>query len=363
MKTKAAILYELGGPLRIEEVTVPCLGSGQVLVDVAFSGVCHTQLLEVRGKRGADRFLPHTLGHEGSGTVLEVGRGVTKVKPGEHVVISWIKGIGDDVPSTVYKINDTTVNSGAVSTFMDCMVTCENRVTPIIDAMPLREAALLGCAIPTGAGIVLNTAGLRDGSSVAVFGIGGVGLSAVLAASMTNCTTIIAIDVFDNKLEQARRGGATHVINARDRDPVAAIFGITANRGVDCTIESAGKREAMEAAFQVVREGGGVCVLAGNLPHGERISINPFDLIKGKRIVGTTGGESQLDKDVPRYVDLYLQGKLDLDALISHTCGLDQINRMLDDLEQGKVMRALIDMSILPDLPIRKSPTFSQSPP
>jgi S-(hydroxymethyl)glutathione dehydrogenase/alcohol dehydrogenase len=302
--------------------------------------------LEVRGKRGPDRFLPHTLGHEGSGTVLEVSTGVTKIKPGDHVVLSWIKGSGADVPSTVYQSAEGPVNSGAISTFMHHTVTCENRVTPIPDAMPLREAALLGCAIPTGAGIVLNTAGVRPGNSVAVFGVGGIGLSAVLAADLVHATTIIAVDVFDHKLEQAQQVGATHLINAGQQDPLANILEITSGRGVDYAIEAAGQRETMETAFKAVRDDDGLCVLAGNMPHGERISLDPMDLIRGKRIVGTWGGESRPDRDIPLYVDLYLAGKLKLDVLITHEYRLEDINEAFDDLEQGKVGRALIDMAI-----------------
>ena len=156
MKTIAAVLEQLNEPLKIRELTIPDLRPGQVLVEVAYSGVCRSQLLGVRGKRGPDRFLPHTLGHEGSGTVLEVEAGVTKVKPGDRVVLSWIKGNGADVPSTVYQSPEGPVNSGAISTFMHQTVTCENRVTLISDARPLREAALVGCAIPIGAGIIFN---------------------------------------------------------------------------------------------------------------------------------------------------------------------------------------------------------------
>jgi len=346
MKTLAAILEQLNKPLGIRELTIPDLRLGQVLVEVAYSGVCHSQLLEVRGKRGEDKYLPHTLGHEGSGVVLEIADGVKKVKPGDRVVLSWIKGNGADVPSTVYQSTQGPVNSGAISTFMRQTVTCESRVTPIRDAMPLREAALLGCAIPTGAGIILNTARVRPGSSVAVFGVGGIGLSVVLAADLVHATTIIAVDVFDHKLEQARQVGATHLINARQQDPLVTILEITEGHGVDYAIEAAGQRETMETAFQVVRDNGGLCVLAGNLPHGERISLDPFDLIKGKRIVGTWGGESRLDRDISLYVDLYLAGKLMLDALITHEYRLEDINQAFDDLEHGKVGRALIEMDV-----------------
>ncbi len=342
--TEAAVLFELAQPLRLLELSIPNLKAGQVLVDVTFSGVCHSQLLEVRGKRGQDRFLPHTLGHEGSGTVVEVGEGVAKVKPGDRVVLSWIKGKGADVLSTVYMSGEGPINSGAISTFMRRTITCENRVTPIPAAMPLREAALLGCAVPTGAGIVLNTAEVRPGSSVAVFGVGGIGLSAVLAANLMNATVIIAVDVFDHKLEQARRVGATHLINARQQEPLGTLLEITGGRGVDYAIEAAGLRETMETAFQAVRDNGGLCVLAGNLPQGERVSLNPFNLIRGKRIIGTWGGESQPDRDIPMYVDLYLSGKLKLDGLVTHTYSLLDINQALEDLENGKVGRALIDM-------------------
>ena len=204
MKTQGAVLYELQGSLRLEELILPSLKPGQVLVEIAYSGVCHTQLLEARGKRGPDRYLPHTLGHEGTGIVRELGPEVKKVKPGDRVVCSWIKGKGADVPSTQYQGQNQPINSGAISTFLQMAVISENRITPLPEAMPLREAALLGCAIPTGAGIVLNTLGIRPGSSVAIFGVGGIGLSTVLAANIMNATTIIAVDIFDHKLEQAK---------------------------------------------------------------------------------------------------------------------------------------------------------------
>lgn len=343
--TEAAVLHDVAQPLRLITLSMPALEPGQVLIDVAYSGVCHSQLLEVQGKRGPDRFLPHTLGHEGSGTVLEVSPDVSKVKPGDRVVLSWIKGSGADVLSTVYPSVEGSINSGAISTFMCQTITCENRVTPIANTMPLREAALLGCAMPTGAGIVLNTAGVKPGSSVVVFGVGGIGLSAVLVASLMNATIIIAVDVFDHKLEQARQVGATHLINAHHTDPLTTVLEITCGRGADYAIEAAGRRETMEIAFQAVRDEGGLCVLAGNLPHGERIVLNPFDLIRGKHIVGTWGGEAQPDRDIPMYVDLFLSGKLKLDKLITHTYSLNDINKALAALEHGEVGRALIDMS------------------
>jgi S-(hydroxymethyl)glutathione dehydrogenase/alcohol dehydrogenase len=344
-ETEAAVLTELGKPLRILSLAIPELKAGQVLVEVAYSGLCQSQLLEIRGKRGPDRFLPHTLGHEGAGTVREVGPGVSKVKPGDRVILSWIAGGGAQVGSTVYQSAEGPVNSGPISTFLRRTVTCESRLTPIPPDLPLREAALLGCAVLTGAGAVLNTARPRPGESLAVFGVGGIGLSAVLGAVVAQASPIVAVDVADHKLELAGRVGATHLVHAGRTDPLAALSEITGGRGLDFAIESAGRRETMEAAFQSVRAGGGLCILAGNLPEGERITINPFDLIRGKRIAGTWGGESSPERDIPRYLDLWSSGRMPIERLISHQYPLSEINRAFADLEEGRVARALLDLT------------------
>lgn len=343
-EVQAAVLVAPRQPLELRWLRLPPLRDGQVLVRVAYSGVCRSQLLEIRGERGDDPFLPHTLGHEGSGEVLEIGPGVRKVRPGDHVVLSWIKGIGADVPSTVYESAAGRVNSGAISTFMRETITCENRLTVIPASMPPREAALLGCAVPTGAGIVLNTLRLEAGSSIAVFGVGGIGLAAVAAASLMNAATIVAVDVVEAKLEHARALGATHIVHATREDPLAAIRRIT-GAGTDYAVEAAGRPETMEAAFKSVRDGGGLCVLAGNLAHGGRMSIDPFDLIKGKRVIGTWGGETNPDRDILRYVRLYESGRLNLAAFITHEYPLDQINAAFDDLEAGRVGRAIVNMA------------------
>ncbi len=344
MKTKAAVLYEINKTLQIEELTIPDLQSGQVLVKIAYSGICRSQLNEIQGLKGQDNYLPHTLGHEGSGIVEAIGLGVSKVKPGDHVVLTWIKGRGADAPSTLYKnADDSTVNSGAISTFMTKAIISENRLVKIHQEMPLREAALLGCAIPTGAGIILNTLKVQSGNSVAIFGVGGIGLSAVLAAGLVNAVPIIAVDVSDYKLKLARDVGATHLINARQEDPLAAILKITDGRGVNYAIEAAGRRETMESAFRAVRDNGGLCVLAGNLSQGEMISLDPFDLIKGKQIIGTWGGETDPDRDIPHYADLFLSGKLSLAKFSTDQFKIEEINDAFKDLENGKVGRPIIE--------------------
>ena len=345
MKTLAAVLYEINAPLRIEELSIPDLREGQVLVKIAYSGLCHSQLNEIKGLKGEDKFLPHTLGHEGSGVVEAVGTAVKKVKEGDRVVLTWIKGSGADIPATTYKSRDgLLVNSGAISTFMAKAVISENRLVKIPDAMPLREAALLGCAIPTGAGIVLNTACVKPGNSVVIFGVGGIGFSALLATKLRQAAIVIAVDISDDKLDYALNLGATHIINAKKQNVLLEILNITQKQGVDYAIECAGVKESMEIAFKSVRDKGGLCVIAGNLPWGEEISINPFDLIKGKRIAGTWGGESSIDKDILFYIAEYLAGRFKIDLLISHESKLGDINKVIAEMEHGQKGRILINL-------------------
>lgn len=343
--TQAAVLVAQGKPLEIMTLTLPPLKPGQVLVEIAWSGVCHTQLNEVRGKRGPDRFIPHTLGHEAAGKVVAVAPGVAKVKPGDAVVLSWIKGSGAEVPGTVYGGPAGNVNSGAIGTFMTHTVTCENRLTAIPAAMPLREAALLGCAVPTGGGVIRNTARVQRGMSVAVFGAGGIGSSALLVGAMAGANPLIAVDVVPEKLEMARRLGATHAVDSRAEDPVEKILAITGGKGVDVSVEAVGRPEVMEAAYAAVRKGGGLCVLAGNVAAGERIRIDPFDLIQGKQIRGTWGGETNPDVDIPYYADAYVRGLLRLNELSTSDYTLPTINQALDDLESGRIGRALIRLT------------------
>lgn len=343
-KTQAAVLFETGRPLRILELAIPALKPGQVLVDVAYSGVCHSQLNEVRGRKGPDRYLPHTLGHEGSGTVIAIGEGVKKTAPGDKVVLSWLKGRGADIPGLVYESAHGPINSGAISTFMRRTVTCENRVTVISQSMPLKLAALLGCAVPTGAGVVFNTSGLKRSDSIAVFGVGGIGLCAVMAAAWVGAAPIIAVDIIPEKLTKARELGATHAVNVGEEDPVVAIRNLTEGKGVRVGVECAGRVAAMEAAFESVMSAGGLCIIAGNPPHGDTMRINPFSLIGGKRILGTWGGESRPDADLPRYVDMFMNGRLPLQKLATEEYALDEVDQALDALEAGHVVRAMIRM-------------------
>ncbi|MBI2264650.1 MAG: zinc-binding dehydrogenase [Armatimonadetes bacterium] len=343
MKTVAAILVETGKPLVLDEIEIPKLKPGQVLIEVAFTGVCHTQILESRGYRGEDKFLPHCLGHEGSGLVRETGTAVTKVKQGDRVILSWMKGSGADVPGTIYHWNGRQVNAGAITTFSRLAVISENRLTPLPEEIAMGEAALLGCALPTGVGAVVNTARPAPGQSIAIFGTGGVGLFAVSGAFLSGCAPIIAVDINREKLELAHRMGASHCILAQERDPLAEIGRICPG-GLDFAVEATGRPDVMKQALLSVHNQGGAAVLVGNARYGEELQLDPRQFNLGKRLLGTWGGDNAPDRDFPRYCKLVVSGRLPLKPLISKTYSLNEINQAMDDLEKGKVARPVVEM-------------------
>jgi len=342
MRTQAAILVEID-KIVIDDIELPPLKPGQVLVEIKYSGVCHTQLLEVRGHRGNDPYLPHCLGHEGSGIVVEVGERVEKVKPGDAVILSWIKGSGANIPGSIFTWNGKKVNAGAITTFSRYSIISENRLTPIAKEFPLKEASFLGCAIPTGLGVVFNTARPRSGESLAVFGCGGVGLCAIKGASIAGCVPIIAIDINPSKLEAAKMMGATHTIDASKQDPIEVIQKIGP---LDFAIEASGSPIAMNQALKAVRPQGGAAVIIGNAKQGQHLTFDPKEFNQGKRILGTWGGDNDPDVHYPRYCNLIRYGQLNLAPLIGKTYSLSEIDKALADLEQGQVLRPIIDMAL-----------------
>ena len=342
---KAAVLRTLGEPLEVVDgLKWGPLKRGQVLVKLAYSGVCHSQLMEAKGHRGPDRYLPHLLGHEGSGKVIDVGPEVSKVVPGNFVVLGWIRGAGIEAGGTQYRRGDEEFNAGAVTTFNEYAVVSENRLVLMPPGVPLDVATLFGCAVPTGAGIVLNELNPQAGSTVAVFGLGGIGLSALMATKLFDMDDVIAIDVAESKLAMAREFGATFTVNAAESDPHESIMARTNGRGVDYSIDASGVTAVIETAFRSVRKSGGLCVFASHPPAGEMISLDPHDLISGKQIKGTWGGACDPDRDVPRLMQLYLDGKLPLERLITHRYPLERITDALLDLEAGRLGRPLIEL-------------------
>lgn len=344
MITEAAVLVNPTQPLELMELDVPATAPGQVLVEILYAGICGSQNLEISGKRGPDAYLPHCLGHEGSGRVLEVGEGVTKVKAGDLVVLTWIKGRGADVPASLYGGPDGNVNAGAITTWQRHALISENRVVKVPDETPPREAALLGCCLPTGAGMVLNVAKVKAGESVAVFGCGGVGLAAIMTAAQVGADPIVAIDVRSKALALAEELGATHLVQGPG-GTYDAVMGSVAGRRVDYAFETAGRSGLMSTAHHCVRENGGLAVIAGNLPAGEYFAVDPMDLIRGKRLVGTWGGNCDADNAIPVMARGIISGEIPASKLVGEVYGLSELPEALQR-PSAAPGRALIDMGL-----------------
>jgi len=345
MKTTAALLVQTGAPLVLAEIDIPALKPGQVLVEIAYSGACGTQVMEWRGDKGEDKWVPHCLGHEGTGTVLETGSAVTKMKAGDRVVLSWIKGSGIEAGGAVYAWGEKKVNAGGVTTFQRHAVVSENRLTLLPAELPMDLAVLLGCAAPTGMGAVYNVLKAQPGDAVAVFGTGGVGLHAVMAAALVGAMPVIAIDPNPTRRALAPLYGATHVIDPGAADVLTEIKKIIP-QGVDIAVESSGVPAAMEMAVNATRQQGGRAVVIGNARHGSVLSLSPSVFNQGKSLMGTWGGDSVPDRDYGRYARLLGSGRFPVRNLLSKPYALEQADRALQDLASGKIGRPLIDMSL-----------------
>jgi S-(hydroxymethyl)glutathione dehydrogenase/alcohol dehydrogenase len=344
MKMKAAIVETLRAPLVLDEIEVPDLECGQVLVQVHSSGICGAQLGEIAGTKGPDKFLPHLLGHEGGGVVLEIGPGVTHVRRGDHVVMHWRKAAGIHARTAKYAWGERTVNSGWVTTFNECAVVSENRVTPIPKDVPFEIATLMGCAVTTALGLINNLAQLKIGQSVAVFGCGGVGLNVVQGAAMVSADPIIAIDIYDHKLALASQFGATHTINSTLSDVRDEVRKIVGPAGVDVFVENTGLVRLIEQAYELTAATGKT-ILVGVPKHDEDITIHSLPLHFGKVLIGCEGGGADPAVDIPRYLRLYQRGKLDLDRLITHRLPFSDINVALDKVRAGDVGRCILSMT------------------
>lgn len=343
MKTTAAILERTGAPLVMAELELPALKPGQVLVEIAYSGACGTQIMEWKGFKGEDKWLPHCLGHEGSGTVLDAGNAVTKVKAGDKVVLSWLKASGIEAGGATYRWDGKTVNAGAVTTFQRHAVVSENRLTLLPADLPMDLAILLGCAAPTGMGAVFNVTKVMAGESVAVFGTGGIGLNACMGAALAGAMPVIAVDPSASRRDLALRLGATHAIDPEAEDVLAAIRAIVPG-GVDAAIEATGIPAVMVQAMGATRAQGGRAVVIGNARYGQTLTLDPGLFNQGKSLLGTWGGDSVPDRDYGRFARLLASARFDPRALLSSPYSLERADEALRDLADGKVGRPLIDM-------------------
>lgn len=322
---RAAVLVQQNAPLELVELEIPKLDVGQVLVKIDYSGICGKQIDEITGRQGEDRYIPHLLGHEGAGVVVDTGPGVSKVRQGDHVVLHWIKGAGIDSMPPRYKHNGQVMSAGWVTTFSDYTVVSENRLTPVAEGFDSDILTLLGCAVTTGLGIVFNNARLMPGQSIVVFGVGGIGLNVVQGADLVSANPIVAVDISDEKLDAARRFGATHVVNSANTDVEEALRDITGGKSFDAAIDTTGLNQVRVHAYQATADKG-ITVFAGVPFAGDRMEFDSFPLHFGRRVVGSHGGETVPGIDIPRYLSLYRHGKLRLKELIAARFPLDRIN-------------------------------------
>jgi len=343
MEFEAAFLIAQNERLLIDKIEYKdTLSVGQVLVELYVSGICGTQLGEIDGTKGKDNFIPHLMGHEGCGRVIKIGPGVTTVKEGDKVILHWKKGLGINSEVPKYSWKDRKINAGWVTTFNKFAVVSENRMTSISEDVPNEKAALFGCAVTTGFGVVENNAKLKMGESIVVLGAGGIGLNIIQAASLVSAYPIIAVDLYDERLELAKKLGATHIINSRKSDFYSQVEDIT-NASLDVFVDNTGLKDIIEKGYELINNKGRL-ILVGVPKIGQNINIFSLPLHFGKTITGSFGGECQPDKDIPRYLKLMMQNKFNLDNIITERYKLKDINLAIERMRSGKTVgRVVID--------------------
>ncbi|MDO2949171.1 S-(hydroxymethyl)glutathione dehydrogenase/class III alcohol dehydrogenase [Aeromonas simiae] len=367
IKCKAAIAWGPGQPLSIEEIEVMPPQAGEVRIKLVATGVCHTDAFTLSGDDPEGVF-PCILGHEGGGIVESVGEGVTSVKVGDHVIPLYTpecreckfcksgktnlcqkiratqgKGLMPDGTTRFSKDGQPIYHYMGTSTFSEYTVLPEIAVAKVDPTAPLEEVCLLGCGVTTGIGAVMNTAKVKEGESVAVFGLGGIGLSAIIGARLSKAGRIIAIDINESKFELARKLGATDCINPNDYDkPIQEVIVEMTDGGVDFSFECIGNVKVMRAALECCHKGWGESVIIGVAGAGQEISTRPFQLVTGRVWRGSAFGGVRGRSELPSYVQRYMQGEFKLDDFITHTMPLEQINEAFELMHQGKSIRSVI---------------------
>ena len=367
MKSRAAVAWEAGKPLQIEDVDVAGPKAGEVLVQIVATGVCHTDAYTLSGK-DPEGIFPSILGHEGAGIVQEVGEGVTSLKPGDHVIPLYTaecrqckfclsgktnlcqavratqgQGLMPDSTSR-FSLNGKLLHHYmGTSTFSEYTVVPEISLAKVSKEAPLDKICLLGCGVTTGIGAVLNTAKVEPGSTVAVFGLGGIGLSVIQGAVMAKAERIIAIDTNPAKETLARQFGATDFINPKDyNDSIQEVIVELTDGGVDYSFECIGNVNVMRSALECCHKGWGESIVIGVAGAGEEISTRPFQLVTGRVWKGSAFGGVKGRTELPGYVDRYMKGEIKLDEFVTHTMGLEDINKAFDLMHEGKSIRSVI---------------------
>ena len=367
MKTRAAVAWKAGEPLTIETIEVAPPQSGEVLVKMVASGVCHTDAYTLSGADPEGLF-PTILGHEGGGIVEAIGPNVSSVKPGDHVIPLYTpecgqckfclsgktnlcqairatqgQGVMPDGSSRFSMNGQPLYHYMGTSTFSEHTVLPEIALAKINPKAPLDKACLLGCGITTGIGAVLNTAKVEPGASIAVFGLGGIGLSVIQGAVMAKAERIIAIDINTDKFEMAQLLGATECINPKEYDaPIQEVIVNLTEGGVDYSFECVGNTHLMRSALECCHKGWGESVIIGVAGAGEEIATRPFQLVTGRVWRGTAFGGVKGRSQLPGYVEQYLNGEIKVDEMVTHTMPLEEINRAFDLMHEGKSIRSVV---------------------
>lgn len=340
MKTSAAILVEQRKPLLIDEVELPALGYGQVLVQVKASRICGSQLGEIEGVKGPDKYLPHLLGHEGGGIVVDIGPEVTHVQPGDRVVLHWRPGAGIQAAPSQYRLGSQSVNAGNITTFQGLTVVSENRVTCVPADTDFEVAALLADTLTTGFGAVTRNAQVTIGEAVVVIGVGGIGLGTVLGAHLAGAHPVIAVDIHDHKLAKAREFGATHTVNTHHENLAEAVQRILGGPA-DAVFDVTGNPSVVEQAWKFTGPKGRL-VLVGVMRHDQQLSLNTLPLHYGKVLTGTEGGSSQPHRDIPRYLRMIAAGRFNPGGMVSHRCQLTEVNAAIATMRSGESIHTMI---------------------
>jgi len=340
---KSAILVESKKPLVVAEIDLPAkLEFGQVLVKVCYAGICGAQINEIDAIKGLDKFLPHLLGHEGSGIVEKIGEGVTTVKSGDHVVLHWRKSTGIESATPQYLWNGKKVNAGWVTVFSEKAIVSENRLTVIPKSFDMRIAPLFGCSVTSAFGVVNNDAKIKIGQSVLIFGVGGLGLNITQAASMVSAYPIVGVDLYDHKIDMGKKFGLTHGITGNLDNIKNEICNIVGDKGADVAIDTTGNSKVIEKAYELTASHGKT-ILVG-VPN-TKISIYSLPLHFKKILTGSHGGNSIPDIEIPRYIRLINQKKMTLENLITHEFELTDINKAIELFRSGKAGRIVIKIN------------------
>ena len=340
---KAAVLVQTKQPLEVIELRMPeQLSFGQVHVKVHYSGICGAQINEIEGAKGPDKFLPHLLGHEGSGVVVRIGPGVKTVQPGDHVVLHWRPSAGLQAEPAKYDWNGKIVNAGWVTTFNDEAIISENRLTVIPKDFDLKLAPLFGCAVTTAVGVVNNDAQIKIGQSVVIFGVGGVGLNIAQAAEMVSAYPIIGVDIVEAKVEMAKKWGVTHAFNSKTQpDYLEKIKALVGAQGADVIVDTTGNARVIEAAYELTHPDGKT-ILVGVPRNGDKVSIYTLPLHFNKILKGSHGGDVNPGLEIPRLIRLVQSQRLKLNGIFTHTFNLDKINEAISFLRSGEAGRVLV---------------------